>query len=58
MFDIAVILYEVGPSRPKFWILDPAILEFEAKVCINGEEKSVQPPGKDVSLRRPRESSD
>lgn len=44
MFDITAILHEVGPSRSNFRILDLAVLELEAEVCVNSEEERVQPP--------------
>ena len=39
MFNIMIVLHEVGPSRPDFWIVELAVPELEVEVCIDGEEK-------------------
>ena len=39
VFNVTIVLHKVGPPRPDFWIVELAVLELEAEVCIDGEEK-------------------
>jgi len=38
------VLNKICPPRSKFWILNPAVLQLESEVSINGDELSIDPP--------------
>src|ERR1700753_2541407 len=49
VLDVPLVFNKVGRPGPKFEIVYPSAFELEPKVCIDCDERRVQPPRKHLS---------